>query len=590
MSDERDEIRARIDIVELVGASVRLDKKGKSYSGLCPFHADKKPSFHVTQETGRYICWSCGEKGDIFTWVMKTQNVEFPEALRFLAKMAGVTLSDRNRGIDTSSRELYEAAMSEAQSFFREQLPQSEVATAYCTRRGLTSEVLTEWGIGYAPEGGQALTARLKRKGFSLADCKSLFLVDQDAGGGFYDKFRGRIMFPIWNEKGELVAFGGRVLGASDPKYINSSDTPLYRKSRVLYGMNHAKKHLQKSRRAVLVEGYLDVIACHRAGVGSALASLGTMMSDEQAKLLKRWVDEVVVLYDSDSAGQKAADRASSMLVAEGLKVRVALMPEGLDPDTLLATLGPAAVQEAVEKGLSPFEYRLQALDRKLTPAEEDYWPQAVAILSEAPSALELEKHTFRLANQYPGIRDVVRAQKALVQDVNRFRANHVAPKPRTEQQSSGTLPRASLKRKMTAPEIILFRAFVDETYRSKGWLFVAHPELFSSDAAVQLATAMKLAFSPEPPGGPPSQWIHRIEPEDLQSLVEDILNDGRGDLLSEELISDAVLKLKDLMVQRDIDVAMKAADSASDRLKILNQLKEKKPDKHKKPPIDGLF
>ncbi len=591
MSDERDEIRARVDIVELVGASVRLERKGKSYKGLCPFHADKTPSFDVSPDTGRYTCWSCGEKGDIFTWVMKTQNVEFPEAMRILAKMANVTLKEGLRGQDSSQREMHHAAMAEAQAFFREQFSRSEVARAYCSRRGLPDAILEAWGVGYSPEGGEALTARLKRKGLSLAECKALFLVDQDAGGGFYDKFRGRLMFPIWNEKGELVAFGGRILGQGNPKYINSSDTPLYRKSRVLYGMNRAKDQLQKSRRAVLVEGYLDVIACHRAGVTSALASLGTSLSEEHAKLLKRWVEEVVILYDSDAAGQKAADRASRILAGEGLRVRIALMPDGEDPDTLLGTSGPEAVVAAVERGLKPMEYRVQALERAIPKEDPRFWVDVLPILAEAPSEMELDSLIVRLAHQYPGVTDVIRAQKSLRNDV--LRARGAKPSAAPEHSESRPLPRPkppSIRKRLTSSEVVLLRAFTDEQHRKSGWLFVSHPELFSSELAVRLATSIKDAFGSEPPTGPPAHWLHRIEPEELQGTFEELIADARGDLLSESVIVDAVQKLQQEMEQRNINNAMAKEMSAAERQQLLNRMKEMKPDKHKKPPTDGLF
>jgi DNA primase len=594
VNDERDEIRARVDIVDLIGSSVRLERKGKSYKGLCPFHADKKPSFDVSPDTGRYNCWSCGEKGDIFTWVMKTQNVEFPEALRTLAKIAGVTLSERSRGADPSQKEAFEGAMAEAQAFFREQLENSVAAKAYCARRGLPDDVLQAWGIGYAPEGGDALTARLKRKGFALADCKTLFLVDQNASGGFYDKFRGRLMFPIWNEKGELVAFGGRIIGPGEPKYINSSDTPLYRKSRVLYGMNRARADLQKSRKAVLVEGYLDVIACHRAGVTSALASLGTALSEDQGRLLKRWVEEVVILYDSDAAGQKAADRGSKILAAEGLKVRVALMPDGEDPDTLLATLGPEAVQQAVEKGLMPVDYRIQALERVLDKQGTDFWTQIVPILAEAPSEMELDRHIVRLAHQYPGVTDVIQAQKSLRKDVAKFKATQTSLAGQAagrEPVNQGQKPKpVSIGKRLLSPEIVVFRAFIDEAFRADGWLFASRPELFSSALAVQLSRELRVTFGENPPSGPPSQWIHRIESEELQAVVEQLLVDPRGDLISNEMIKDAVLKLRAEMEQRKINHEINQETSAADRLQILKRLKEMKPDKHQKPPSDSLF
>lgn len=381
MADEIGEIRARINIVDLVGQSVALKRSGNRYQGLCPFHEDKNPSFSVTPETGRYVCWACGEKGDVFNWVMKTRNIEFKEALQLLAEQAGVTLKTQ-KPEDRSIRMTQRSAMDAAQKLFREQLGKSPAAKAYCASRGLTQEILDKWEIGYAPDDGQALTISLKKQGFRLAECKQLFLVDGDDNQGYREKFRGRLIFPIRDERGDLVAFGGRALGDAQPKYINSSDTPLYKKGKVLYAMNIAKEAMRDEKTAVLTEGYMDVIACHAAGVKTAIASLGTALTSDQAKLLKRWCDAVTVLYDSDSAGQKASAKAIDIFSAEGLRVRVAAVPEGKDPDTLLKSAGPAAVRKAATAGLTPLEYRIHAIEKEHSSDSEEFWSMAVAAIA----------------------------------------------------------------------------------------------------------------------------------------------------------------------------------------------------------------
>ncbi len=593
MTDERDEIRARIDIVQLVGTTVRLERAGKRWKGLCPFHPDKTPSLNVEID-GRYKCFACGEYGDIFTWVMKTQNVDFPEAMRILARQAGVELRDRSKSIAPSQRETYAACMSEAQKFFREQFERSEIAQSYCRQRGLDEETIESWGIGYSPEGNDSLAGHLKRKGFALSDGKSLFLVDQDSQGGYFDKFRGRLMFPIWTERGDLVAFGGRLLGQGNAKYINSGDTPIYRKSRVLYGMNRAQETLRKDRTAILVEGYLDVIACHRAGVTGALASLGTALTDEQTKLLKRWVEQVVILYDSDSAGQRAAEKATVLLTAEGLKVRVALMPAGEDPDTLLKTLGAGAVREAVERGLSPMDYRMHALDARLKPSEEDYWPEAIKILAEAPSELELQRHLMRLASQYPGIRSVTVAEQALRRDVlkmqrqmreqlkvtNAGEDRQVAPVPRTSRP----------KNPLSGSEIIVFQALLSERFRKVGWQFCRASDLFGSDLAVRISASVKEAFPTEPPAGPTSTWLHRIEPMEIQEALGDLIHDSRGANLSEIEIEEAVRRLHLELGKRKLALQMREDLTPAERMQIFRKMKELNPDRNAKPDSDTLF
>lgn len=589
MTDERDLVRERIDIVDLVGREVSLKRTGKNYKGLCPFHQDRNPSFYVTPETGRYKCWSCGEAGDVFTWVMKRQNVDFPEALRILAKEAGVALQSRS-SVPPSVRQAQEAAMDEALRFFREQFARSTLAQEYCAGRALDAATLDAWEIGYAPDVGEALAVHLKRKNFNLAECKSLFLVDQDSGGGYFDKFRGRLILPIRDERGQLVAFGGRILGQGHPKYINSGDTPLYRKSRVLYGMNRARERLSAERRAVLVEGYLDVIACHRAGVTGAVASLGTSLAEDHAKLLKRWCDEVVILYDSDEAGQKAAHRALKILESEGLKVRVALMPPGEDPDTLLRNSGPQAVQRAVEGGLTPVDFNIQALAQRLNPQQEEFWTELVAILAESPSEMELERHVVRFAPQYPGLRDSLQAQKALRQQIGKVR-RQLRRRPNEGERPVVAVELPRMGQKLDSAEVVVFRAFLDERFRRQVFLFARKADLFTTDLAVRLSNAVAQAFPSSPPEGPPATWLHRVEPDELRQVLSDLPLDVRAANLSDAYVADAIGKLREMAGDRMLREAKLASTDDQARQEYLMNLRRRKPDARAKPQDEeGLF
>ncbi len=581
MADETREIRARVELLDLVSQRVSLKKAGRNWKGLCPFHEDRNPSFTVSPETGRYKCWSCGEGGDIFTWVMKTQNVDFKEALQILAKAAGVTLS-RQLGKDNSSqREVWQVAMAEALSFFKEQLSKSTLAKEYCRKRGLAKETLEEWEIGYAPDVGDALAGTLKRKGLPLADCKQLFLVDQDPGGGFFDKFRSRLIFPIRDERGELVAFGGRLLGDGHPKYINSGDTPLYRKSRVLYGMHRAKEALQKERRAILVEGYLDVIACHEAGIKGALASLGTSLAEDHAKLLKRWCDEVAILYDSDTAGQKAARRAVEVLRVEGLKVRVALMPDGEDPDTLLKGGGAAALRKTIEKSVSPMEFEIYELHKRFKPDDEEFWTEAVEVLTMAPNEMELDRFIVQLAPLYPETRDPVAAQKAIRREVAR-RKKRPAPRvygagasapPAAEQVSSPVHPPTS---SLKAAELTILRGFLDEGLREQSWEVMQDSTLMVTRLAIELANVINGTFPMKAPEGPPSLWLSELQPESYRAVMNDLQFDRRMAQLNETVLRDAIELLQTDKRRREF--AQQKATGV-DRNELYLQLKKLKPD-----------
>ena len=594
MTDERDEIRSRIDIVELVGGRVALRRQGKTFKGLCPFHDDKKPSFTVDPLTGRYKCWSCGEGGDCFTWVMKTQNLDFPEALKELAQKAGVELKSRGPAVPPGLRDAHRAMMAEALAFYRENLGRNDQARAYVSGRGLDQATLDSWEIGFAPDSFDALTNRLRQKGHSLAEGKSLFLVDERERGGYYDKFRGRLMFPIRDERGELVAFGGRLLGDGQPKYINSSDTPLYRKSRVLYGFDHAKDAIAKARRAVLVEGYLDVMACHRAEETTAVASLGTALSEEHAKLLKRWVDEVTILYDADAAGQKAAERAVGLLRTEGVRVRVALMPPGEDPDTLLRKAGGAAVRRAVEGGLSPLDFAVGQLEARKTPEQEEFWEELVALLAVAPSGLDVERHLDRFSALYPGLRDPVAARRRLESMVADRRPSRAAP-PRARPEAKPGAAREGGSEPQADPpafdllnriESTLFRAFFVPEFQRTVWMCVHRESLFMTGAGVRLARAIKAAFPDGPPTGPPAVWVGRLP--DREATMMGDLNAGTIDLaLTEDDLIGAIERLNRLMATRELHRRRQSGTTQEERQSIHLQRKAMDPDSAPKEVSD---
>ncbi len=515
MSDELDEIRRRISIVDLVGQVVKLKRSGKNWTGLCPFHGDKNPSFMVSETSGQYRCWSCGEKGDLFSWVMKTRNMTFVEALNMLADQAGVTLKAR-RTEDKEQKKGQRAAMEFALDFFKKELQRSADARSYCERRGLDEETLLRWEVGYAPDVGAALAVQLRKAEFKLEECKELFLVDQDPQGGYYDRFRGRLMFAIRDERGELVAFGGRLLGDGHPKYINSGDTPLFRKSRVLYGLNIAANHIRKGEPAVLCEGYLDVIACYRAGVQTAVASLGTSFTDLHAKLLKRYTDKVTILYDSDPAGEKAAQRACEIMQAEKLSVRVALMPSGEDPDTLLRLAGAAAVKLATEKGIDPIEYLLLQIDKRLAPTENAYWDEVIDALAMARDEMELLRYTQKLATLVPDIRDPKAATSWLRKQALNKRRRKKQDNEEYEPAQKVGRPNIPLK----PYEADLFRAFIDEAFRQEVFPFVTNESYFVTGTGASLAKILADAFPLEIPKGVLADWLSSIEAESGRDLL----------------------------------------------------------------------
>ncbi|MCW5936286.1 MAG: DNA primase [Fimbriimonadaceae bacterium] len=547
--DDVDRVRSRANLVDLVRQRVALKKVGRTWKGLCPFHDDRNPSFQVDQETGRYRCWSCGAKGDSFDWVMQTDKVDFAEALRILAALTGVELT-RRQGEKKTEVEQWLSAMEAAQDFFQKQFALSATAREYCQARGLDADTVAQWGLGYAPDVNAALATVLQKAGHSLADCRKLFLVEADSGGGYYDRFRGRLMFPIHDERGRLVAFGGRILGDGHPKYVNSGDTPLFSKSRVLYGLDRAKPTLVETQTAVLVEGYLDVIACHRAGVTGALASLGTSLTEEHAKLLRRWAETVVVLYDSDTAGQKASERACEVLRAGGLKVRVAVLPEGDDPDTLLRRDGPQAVLRAVEQPVSELQYRLVQAERRHGHTSQEFWTEAAKALVEATDPMERAGEVDRLVARYPFTADRASARRA-VEELIRAEAAKSEPQgstPRTSARGGRRAFRPRLHMEMTQAEAAILRSLLSAQLRQRAWETCLREDIFFSAPAAKIAESVRRAFPDQAPEGEPPVWLSKLDPDDaarLTDLVREMhLSPSKERLLAEHETFDGAMEI----------------------------------------------
>jgi DNA primase len=357
------QLKDNLDIVQVVGEYVRLKKAGSRWVGLCPFHNEKTPSFGVSATHQGYKCFGCGAGGDLIKFVMEMDGLTFWEACKQLAERYGVPLPKRMDQADEDSRRraaIYE--MHEiAQRLFRAALqsPAGAEARNYLSGRGVTAKLAEEFGLGVSDRGGQALTRELQKAGFSALQLESSGLVlARNDGSGFFDRFRGRLMFPIHNETGKIIAFAGRAAGGEDqPKYLNSSDTSIYIKSQVLYNMHRAKKTIRQTGHSILVEGYMDVIGLHGAGVYEAVASCGTSLTAGQVRMLRRHADNIVVNFDPDPAGAAAAERSIQMLLEEGMHVRVLSLPEPLDPDEYVRKHGSDLYKELAAKAPRYFEW-----------------------------------------------------------------------------------------------------------------------------------------------------------------------------------------------------------------------------------------
>lgn len=387
-----DQVRNASDIVQVVGERVALKKAGASYKGLCPFHNERTPSFNVVPGKQIFHCFGCGEGGDVFAFIQKMDKVGFGEALKALAARAGVDLpepvvDEERRRADEQRKKEEEGQirlLELAAAWFRRNLEdgsEGKTALAYAEGRGLDADARERFQLGYAPADGRTLVAAAQKKGFSEAELLACGLAIKNERG-LYARFRGRLMFPIHDPKGRLCGFGGRILGPGEPKYLNSPEGVLFNKSKLLYPWVQAKDGLGKQRAALVCEGYMDAIACHQAGLTNAVASLGTALTEEHAKLLKRYVDRVALIFDTDAAGLRAARRAGEPLLGAGLDVRVVRLSGAKDPDELLRREGPAALQAAVDGAQPLLEFCVQHGLQAAGPAPNP--SQRAAVLADA--------------------------------------------------------------------------------------------------------------------------------------------------------------------------------------------------------------
>lgn len=370
MTDDRapEEIRARLDIVDFIRQYVDLKRAGQNFKGLCPFHSEKTPSFMVSPAKQIFHCYGCHKGGDIFTFLMEREGVSFPEALATLAEQAGVTIErGRGSGMQRSEKETLLAMYRETADFFRKGLSSSRKAQEYLQERELTTETRERFGLGYSGTDRQALYSFLKNARYTDAQMRAAGLV-HFGDSGTYDFFRDRIMFPIADPQGKIVAFGGRILTSATnlPKYINSPESVLFKKSETVYGLHLAKQAVTEKGYVLITEGYLDTIVCHQFGFFHAVAPLGTALTPGHLKKLRRFAEKAVFVFDGDKAGVAAARRALDLAIAEGMTVKVAILPEGEDPDTLLRNQGEAAFRQKLGGALSPVQFLMRLHKRNL--------------------------------------------------------------------------------------------------------------------------------------------------------------------------------------------------------------------------------
>ena len=401
------EVVARNDITEVVGQYVKLRRRGRTYTGLCPFHNEKTPSFTVYPDTQSFYCFGCGAAGDTIGFVRKISNLSYVEAVKQLASRAGMPMPEEDDKESRQRSRLLEINRCAARYFYEqlnEKTPEAAAARRYWKeKRGLSDAAIRRFGLGYAPEDFGGLLHYLRRRGFTEPELESSGLIKRSAKGNLYDIFRHRVMVPIIDVRGNIIAFGGRVLDDSKPKYINSPETMVYHKSRTLFALNIAKK--STSKRFILCEGYMDVISMHEAGFDTAVCACGTALTPEQVKLLSEYAEEVVLSYDSDEAGQKATERSLGLFANSPVKVSVLKIPGAKDPDEFIRTYGRDRFEAVLNGTANPTEFKLSKCKDKYDLRTDDgrleYVREAIDILSQSnvsPTARDV--YAGRIAEQ----------------------------------------------------------------------------------------------------------------------------------------------------------------------------------------------
>lgn len=436
-----DEILYRTDIEEIIGSYVHLKRSGSGYVGLCPFHSEKTPSFSVNTKDKFFYCFGCGAGGDVITFIMRAENLDYVSAVEFLAEKAGITINSERYAKTESGGVPRKRVLDmnlEAAKFFRQQLFDptigAEAMRYLVDERKLSSKVIKHFGLGFSPDGFGALTDHMTRAGFSAEELRTGFLCGiSQKNGRPYDYFRNRVIFPIIDTRGDIVAFGGRVMDDSKPKYLNTSDTPAFKKSKNLFALNYARHHCAEEM--ILCEGYMDVIALHSAGFENAVATLGTSITPEHARIMAKYTKKVIISYDSDDAGRTAADKAMRLLGEVGLDVRVLQVTDAKDPDEYIKKFGRDKFKNLLSGSKTGFEYKMNGILSKYDISSSEQLIKAssalCSIIAGTVSGVEREVYISIVADRL-GI-----SKDSLKNDVERMRYSFKREKTMKEGQQA---------------------------------------------------------------------------------------------------------------------------------------------------------
>ena len=567
-----EEVRMKNDIVDVISGYVKLQKKGSNYFGLCPFHNEKSPSFSVSPSKQMYYCFGCGAGGNVITFVMEYENYSFMEALQMLADRAGVALPKQEYSKEAKEAADLRTALLEinrmAANYYYFQLtnPQGEVGYRYLRDRQLADDTIRHFGLGFANKTSDDLYRYLRAKGYDDKILKETGLVTIEERGA-HDKFWNRVMFPIMDVNNRVIGFGGRVMGAGEPKYLNSPETKLFDKSRNLYGLNYAR--LSREKYILICEGYMDVIAMHQAGFTNAVASLGTAFTTQHAALLKRYTDKVVLTYDSDGAGTKAALRAIPILRDVGMSIRVLNMQPHKDPDEFIKNMGAEAFRERIEQARNSFLFEIDVLKRNYEmddPEQKtEFYNQVAKKLCEFPEALERENYLEAVSREFfINYEDLKRL-------VNRMGARLGPVAPREEEENTAGKKKKDREDGRNQSQRLLLTWLIENPFLFDKIEGIITPNDFIEDLYHQVA---KMVFDGHAAGNlnPAEILNHFINDEEQYRVVAGLFNASLKESLDNEeqkkAFSETIMKVK----KNSLDYASRNAAGIEELQRIIKE------------------
>ncbi len=568
-----DEILGRVDIVELISGYIPLKKSGRNFKAPCPFHNEKTPSFMVSPERQIYHCFGCGESGNAFKFLMKYERLEFPEAVEHLAKKVGVVLPEtkpQDPSIISFLTQLY--TINElAVEYYSSNLTSSAGAgaRAYLAKRGISERSISQAKLGLALDKWDGLIAFMRQKGVTLGLLEKAGLILAKDNGGYYDRFRGRLIFPIFDIKGRPIAFGARVLDDSLPKYINSPETPVYSKGKNLYGFHLSKDFVRDSDQVLIVEGYLDFLVPFQEGACNIVASLGTALTSDQVRTLKRYTHNAVMIYDADQAGQMAALRSLDIFISEEMSVRVASLPAGFDPDLYVRTYGPDGIRALVDKAENLFDFKLRLLKGKY---RSDSIEGKSKISSEMLATIALFKHAVMQSEYVKKLSDILSvSEEALWAEIKK-------EKPRAGLSVRQEKPPASDTAQENLTEKLLFKLMLEETHLIDRIRRQLDPQEFHDQRIAQIVSKL-FDFVDQGKLIEPSSLLHYFDDEHTMKFIcESAMPSDASMDDKEKVVDDCIrrLKTKNIRIKRiSLQEKIKSAQAQGDEGELIRLMQE---------------